>query len=144
MSKPTRPEGISDLEWFAGVVACDRCHYETEMYLADVVYDDATDETTCRNRMVCDGHLIEHASGLLEMARYILVGGPDDLATAAQAYGYLTEAADLLGTLTPLETDGPLCANCGGPLPDGADDGATCRFCIVSVLKAEAREREGQ
>jgi hypothetical protein len=92
--------------------------------------DDAQVLAVCRNRMACDGNLIDRAAEWIDQVRYRIVEGRPF--TRAE-YELLTDAWNDLRTVYGegmfAHYDDPRCGECFGPLPDGAQDGAVCRFC---------------
>jgi hypothetical protein len=134
--KVALPDGMSEFEYLHSVQYCARCgtEYDTQMaalYLTDDEDlgedDDAQPLAVCRNRLACDGNLVQKAAECVDMVRYAMVSREplDKL-----AYEYLTEAFEGLAQVFPgLEVEKPRCGQCFGPLPETVEDGSICRFC---------------
>jgi hypothetical protein len=134
--KVTLPKEMTETEYLFSVQYCARCgaEYDTHMvtlYLQEDEElgedDDAQPLAVCRNRLACDGNLVQKAAELVDMVRYSLVRGEP---LRRLDYEYLTEAFDALAQVYPgLAVEAPRCGECGGPLPEGIDDESVCRFC---------------
>jgi hypothetical protein len=132
----TLPAEMSELEYLVSVQYCARCGkeyntHEAALYLEEDEElgedDDAQPLAVCRNRLACDGNLIEKAADFVDMVRYTMVKGEP---LGRLDYEYLTEAfKSLLEVYPGLEIEKPRCGKCFGPLPEGAEDDSTCRFC---------------
>jgi hypothetical protein len=127
---------MSEVEYLVSVQYCARCgtEYDTRqaaLYLVEDEElgedDDAQPLAVCRNHLACDGNIVENAADLIDQVRYAMVSGEP---LGRQAYERLTEAFNGLMQVYPgLWVEKPRCGKCFGPLPEGAEDDSTCRFC---------------
>jgi hypothetical protein len=148
--KVTLPEEMTETEYLFSVQYCARCgaEYDTRMaalYLQEDEElgddDDAQPLAVCRNRLACDGNLVQKAAEFVDMVRYAMVRGEP---LRRLDYEYLTEAFDALTQVYPgLAVEAPRCGECGGPLPEGADDESACRFCREQDISHDAVTGEG-
>lgn len=145
--KVTLPAEMTEAEYLVSVQYCARCGTEYDTHAAALMLeedeelgedDDAQPLAVCRNRMACDGNLIERAAEWIDHVRDNMVAGKP---FTAKDYELLTNAWDDLrtvygdGMLTLY--DGPRCGECFGPLPEGAEDGSVCRFCREKAARDE-------
>lgn len=132
----TLPEGMTEAEYMLSVQYCARCDTEYDTHMAALYLiedeelgedDDAQPLAVCRNRLACDGNLVQKAAELVDMVRYEMVS---EKPLGRLAYEYLTEAFDALTEVFPgLMVEKPRCGGCFGPLPEGTEDGTICRYC---------------
>lgn len=132
----TLPADMSELEYLVSVQYCARCgtEYETNMAALYLVEDEELGEdedahplAVCRNRLACDGNLVQKAAEFVDMVRYAMINRES---LGSRTYEYLTEAFDGLTLVIPgLEVEKPRCGECFGPLPEDSEDGSICRFC---------------
>lgn len=132
----TLPDGISEVQYRHGVEYCARCDamYEGPFAAMNLMQveelgedDDGHPLAVCRNRLACDGNLVQNAADDIDMVRDAVVNGkPID----RHYYEYLTAAFEALAQVYPgLTVEKPRCGECFGPLPEGADHESICRFC---------------
>lgn len=137
--KVTLPEEMTEAEYLLSVQYCARCgaEYDTHAAALHLVEDeelgeddDAQPLAVCRNRLACDGNLVQTAAECVDVVRDAMVSGEP---LGRLAYEYLTEAFDALAQVYPgLEVEKPRCGKCFGPLPEDAEDDSICRFCRES------------
>jgi hypothetical protein len=138
----TLPEEMSEVEYIHGVHYCARCdamYHEpfASMNLMEAddlgEDDDSQPLAICRNRLACDGNLVQKAAELVDMVRDVLVSGTP---FNHRYYASLTEAFDALSDVYGgLEVEKPRCGECFGPLPADEEDGSLCRFCREAQTK---------
>jgi hypothetical protein len=145
--KVTLPEEMTEVEYLFSVQYCARCDTEYDTHMAALCLvedeelgedDDAQPLAVCRNRLACDGNLVQKAAECIDMVRYAMVSGES---LGGPAYEYLTEAFDALAQVyRGLVVEKPRCGECFGPLSEGSEDGSVCRFCREKFERNSARE----
>src|SRR6266436_4304895 len=82
--KVTLPDGMTETEYLLSVQYCARCGVEYETHLAALYLaedeelgedEDAQPLAVCRNRLACDGNLVQNAAEFVDMVRYAMVSG---------------------------------------------------------------------
>jgi hypothetical protein len=145
--KVTLPEEMTEVEYLFSVQYCARCDTEYDTHMAALCLvedeelgedDDAQPLAVCRNRLACDGNLVQKAAECIDMVRYAMVSGES---LGGPAYEYLIEAFDALAQVyRGLVVEKPRCGECFGPLPEDSEDGSICRFCREKFERNSARE----
>jgi hypothetical protein len=137
--KVTLAEGMSEAEYLLSVQYCARCGTEYDTHQAAITLiedeelgedDDAQPLAVCRNRMACDGNLIEQAIETLDSVRWSMLEGESP---TRRHYNMLSAAwkalHDVYGDGLLALDDEQRCAECLVPIGRDAEPGALCRFC---------------